>query len=204
MTFLTAWHRYLDSLYPGLWNATVAALVVFLIWLLKKVRPDLFAKLPPAVQALPAVVLSGLVSGLSAFEPTILAFLTQLIGGGIAGGAAAVGMHHMLKESPLPYGNPPKAPSSKKGPSIVTLIAICLLAVIACKSVADAVQIADDVWQVAKVLCLHDHARKANARAITVQDFCNTTQQLTPYLPAAQHPRLMPEPVELDDAGAPK
>lgn len=120
MTILTNARIWLDHLYPGLWNASVAALAVFVLWLTKKFAPDFFAKLPPPVQALPAMFIAGLVSGIAALEPTIISFISSFFVSGVMGGVAAVGAHRALKESPLPYGEPnkpqsirpPKPPSS--------------------------------------------------------------------------------------------
>lgn len=112
MTILTNLRVWLDHLYPGLWNASVAALAVLVLWLLKKFAPNFFAKLPPSIQALPAVFIAAIVSGVAALAPTLLSFLSSAAAGGLLGGVTAVGVHHVLKESKLPYGTDPKDPNS--------------------------------------------------------------------------------------------
>jgi hypothetical protein len=138
MTILTNLRTWLDHVYPGLWNASVAAFAVLVLWLTKKFAPNFFAKLPPPVQALPAMFIAGLVSGIAALEPTIISFIASFIGGGLMGGVAAVGTHRTLKESPLPYGEPNK-PQSIKPPSppvthitILFLTAMCLTGTAGC------------------------------------------------------------------------
>lgn len=193
MTILTAWRTWLDNIYPGLWNLALSLVVVALLWGLKKWQPDFFAKLPPSVQALPAMFLAGVASAFAAFEPTLISFLTSLIGGAITGGVAAVGAHHVLKESKLPYGNEPQKPLSARRVTISGIALVLLLVVSACNpgDAKTAFDIADDVLQVAKVLCLADHANMQNVRAITVKDLCATEQQIAPYLPAAKAPTML-------------
>lgn len=195
MTFFTHIRDSLNGVYPGLWNAAVGVVVVTLIWLLKKLAPNLFDKLPPAVQALPAVFLSGMISGLSAAAPLIGDFLAHFAVGGMLGGTLAVGAHHMLKESPLPYGRP--KPDSLKPSAVthITLVLLAMLTFIGCSpsEMQTAVSVAEDVVKIAQVLCLADQAKTTHAdvRALSVQDLCNTTAELAPYMPAAETPRMM-------------
>lgn len=123
---LTQWRAALDAVYPGLFNAVIGAVVVLGVWLLKKFAPNWFAKLPPAVQALPAMVISAVVTALSATSPTLSSFLSQLLAGTLVTGTMAVGAHHVLKESPLPYGNPGKTPSLRP-PAAAGLVLLALV-----------------------------------------------------------------------------
>ena len=223
LTQLHAWlasaRAFLDGLYPGLSNALLALLAVFAVWLLKKLRPDLFAKLPPSVQALPALFVSGVLSALTAVEPTLAAVLANFLGGAAVGGAAAVGLHHMAKASPLPYGDPPKAaPLAKRistgglvllalGSFYGAFFAVCMTPSCNPKTVADVINIADDIWKVAQVLCLADQKQVHAARSSeSFAGLCMTEQQLAPYIPASQRPMLaatLARHAEPSDAGAP-
>lgn len=139
MTFLAQWRDALNAIYPGLWNAALGLAVVLALWATKKLKPDLFARLPPAVQALPAMILSAVATALSATSPTLGGFLSQLLAGSLVGGTMAVGVHRVLKESPLPYGGtggakadslkPPKPPIEPPTPPTGTLALAGLLLV---------------------------------------------------------------------------
>ena len=118
----------LDAAFPGLSSAAVGALAVLAIWLLKRFAPAVFAKLPPALQAMPAMVFSAVVSSLAAAEPTLASILQNALGGAFVAGTFAVGAHHVLKESPLPYGDPPK-PSTPAPPVHITIVIVALLVV---------------------------------------------------------------------------
>lgn len=70
-------------------------------------------------------------------------------------------------------------------------IPILALALIDCtpaemQKIQTAVKVADDIAQIARVLCLADHARQAHTRALTVQDLCKDEAQLAPYIPQAR------------------
>lgn len=145
MTILTHLHVYLDGIYPGLWNASVAALAVFVLWILKKFFPDFFAKLPPAVQALPAMFIAAIVNGVAALEPTIVSFLVSALGGGLLGGVTAVGVHRMLKESPLPYGKddkPNPAISAARKALLMLVAGVSVTVFVACAAVQSGTQAA--------------------------------------------------------------
>lgn len=202
MTSLAGWRDALNAIYPGLWNAALGLIVVLIVWGLRRWRPDVFARLPPAVQMLPAMVLSAIVTALSATSPTIGGFLSQLLAGTLIGGTTAIGAHRVLKESPLPYGGPGKPPSLRPPPPrhisippaamMVALLAGLQLSACTPSELQTAVEVASDIEKIAKVLCLADQAarQRAEPRALSVQDLCSTAEQLAPYLPAARHPML--------------
>jgi hypothetical protein len=98
----------LDALYPGLFNALVGLSMVGLIWVWRKVSPSTFEKLPPKMQALPAVVGAGLMSSFAAQQDLLM----NAAVGGVLGGIFGVGSHRALKESKLSYGNRPAIPAA--------------------------------------------------------------------------------------------
>lgn len=108
---------YLDGLHPGLFNATLAAVLFGLLWVVRKVKPLFFAKLPPALQAWPALASGAVLAALSAstdgdFAGAVVNALGMALTG-LVSGMLASGIHRTLKESPLPYGSndvPPKKP----------------------------------------------------------------------------------------------
>lgn len=131
--FVTA-RDALDGIRPGLFNAALAGLVWVGIWLVRKVSPALFSKIPEAWQAGPALVLSGLVTAVSTplngdVLDAAIRVLTNSLAGGLISGLLAVGTHHALKASPLPYGNPPKEPEppASIGPAALLLLVLTLL-----------------------------------------------------------------------------
>lgn len=83
--------------------------------------------------------------------------------------------------------------AAKKAAAVISTSLLFVVFLVGCNAsqIASAVDIADDVLKVAQVLCLADHAKQANVRAITVQDRCRTSEQLAPYVPVAQDPKLM-------------
>lgn len=142
MTILIRLHAYLDGLYPGLWNASVAAVAVLVLWLLKKFFPNVFAKLPPTVQALPAMFVAAILNGIATLEPTIVSFLINSLGGGLLGGVTAVGVHRVLKESPLPYEKKKSTPLNAvaKRISMMMIGAACASLLIACAALQQGTQ----------------------------------------------------------------
>jgi hypothetical protein len=115
----------LDGVHPGLFNAILSALLLGAIWVWRKFWPASFAKLPTAVQAAPALAGGAVLGALSANIngapiDAVLAALVQSAGG-IISGLAAIGTHHALKESPLPYGNP--KPVAAVGPTSMSGVA---------------------------------------------------------------------------------
>lgn len=47
-------------------------------------------------------------------------------------------------------------------------------------------EVADDVFEIAKILCLRDHAAERQVRASLVRDLCATREQVEPYRRAAE------------------
>ncbi len=108
-------HALLDSITPGLFNAALAVLLWGALWLVRKFKPLLFVKLPPSLQAWPALASGALLSALSAStDGDLKGAAVNALGQALAGlvsGVMAVGLHRTLKESALSYGSkdiPPK------------------------------------------------------------------------------------------------
>lgn len=215
--FLQQLRLSVDAIYPGLFNAGLAAVLFAALWVIRRFKPLLFANMPAALQAWPALASGAVIAALSAStDGNIGGAVVNALGQALAGlvsGVLAVGLHRTLKESPLPYGNgqiPPKS-GAGGGPAavgIVFLVALAsLLALPSCtpSELQQAATIADDVTKVAQVLCLAEHAKHANARALSVADACSTVEQLAPYVEQAKNaaPRAACAKLEPSDAGAP-
>lgn len=132
---LRAW---LDAFQPGTFNASLAALLWGALWLVRKKWPLFFAKLPSQLQAWPALAMGAVVAALSAStDGNIGQAVLNALGmafTGLLSGAMSVGVHRVLKESPLPYGTndiPPKPPTTP-------LVAILCLVFIGCTPAARA------------------------------------------------------------------
>jgi len=99
----------LDHWSPGAFNASLAALLFVALWLGRRLKPDLFAKLPPTLQAWPALAGGAVLAALSSNSSGgLMAAVISALGmslTGLVSGVAAVGLHRTLKESKLPYGN---------------------------------------------------------------------------------------------------
>lgn len=46
--------------------------------------------------------------------------------------------------------------------------------------------VADDVFEIAKILCLQDHAAERQVKASLVRDLCATSAQIEPYMGQAK------------------
>jgi hypothetical protein len=128
LPFLLNIRTTLDGIHPGLFNAALALILFGAMYLFRKVRPDLFAKLPTKLQAWPALALGAVVAALSAstgagaLDAVLNALGMSLTG--LLSGTLAVGTNRVLKESPLPYGTPP--PKNGKPPSGPAAVAIIM------------------------------------------------------------------------------
>lgn len=105
----------LDAYRPGLFNALLSALLLGAVWAWRRFSPATFEKLPPAVQSFPALAGGAVLGALSASTggPVVDAVISALVqsAGGLISGLAAIGTHHALKASPLPYGGRPTSMS---------------------------------------------------------------------------------------------
>lgn len=131
VTFITWLHSaraFLDGQFPGLSTALIGLTAVFAVWALKRWKPVWFATLPTSVQALPAATWSAILASLSTVGPTVGAYLVHVLSTALLGGVVGVGVHHVLKEAPIPYGGPPK-PKTKlpylTGSAIVVALVAC-------------------------------------------------------------------------------
>jgi hypothetical protein len=68
----------------------------------------------------------------------------------------------------------------------VLFTAAFLLAGCSPSELQQAVKVADDVSQIARVLCLSHHARAEHAQASLVTEACQTVEQLAPFIDEAQ------------------
>src|SRR5689334_4781591 len=160
-------------------------------------------KLAPALwvwfdKITPDGMISHVVQGL----PSVLggALLTVLLTGGdfaeswkgaLAGALAPV-IHLIMKAAPVPYQGAVAAVAKKIG---ISALLILVLFLPGCAALQAAVEVADDVAKIAQTLCLLDQAKRHAVRALTVQELCQTADQLAPYLDEAkalqERPRAM-------------
>jgi hypothetical protein len=124
MLILQHLRETLDHWSPGAFNASLAALLFVALWLGRRFKPDLFAKLPPTLQAWPALAGGAVLAALSSnssggLMATVISALGMSLTG-LVSGIGAVGLHRTLKESKLPYGNDQIPP--KSGPMVVGMI----------------------------------------------------------------------------------
>lgn len=123
MTSLIDLRLALDALYPGLFNAVLAIFAGAVIYGWRKASPKTFEMLPPAVQSFPALILGAVTSAAASQGALVQAAIA-----GSLSGLLAVGGHHALKASPLPYTGGAKAPA----PAVDAVIAAIVLSVLAC------------------------------------------------------------------------
>ena len=171
---------FLDGLVPGGFNASLAALLWVALWGLRKFKPLFFAKLPPALQAWPALAVGAVIAALSAStganvgEAVLNALGMSLTG--LLSGVLSVGAHRVLKESPLPYGAhdiPPKPPT---GPLVAIVVGLLLTGCMGAKSaITEACTVIDSGNPTIGVLCvtaeeiasLFSHVKAARAYRAT-------------------------------------
>ena len=116
---------YLDALQPGLFNAGLAALLFVALWGVRRWKPLFFAKLPPALQAWPAMASGALIAALSAStDGDFIGALVNALGmagTGLVSGMLSVGVHRTLKESPTPYGVDQIPPKKDPAPMVTRI-----------------------------------------------------------------------------------
>ena len=103
----------LDSIDPRLFYVILTLLVFAVVYAVKKFDKDLFDNLPDSVKSLPAITLSVVLSGASNSTDMKSTFIGAIYGA--LSGLAAIGLHQSLKDSPLPYGNPPVEEKKEEG-----------------------------------------------------------------------------------------
>ena len=108
----------LASIHPLLPYLTIALLVGLAIWLWRTYSPRTFELLPPAVQSLPAVLLSAVLTAASSGSTTVGHAMVEAVIGALSG-LVAVGGHEALRRAPVPYlgGRYPAAGTARKYPS---------------------------------------------------------------------------------------
>lgn len=160
------------------------------LWLwFDKVTPD-GGVLGHTVMALPSVALGAVSSWL--LTGGDLAVMWK----GAVWGALAPLLHLLAKSYQGGTVGTPKPPSSAG-----TVALILSVFLVGCtpqqvqSGIQSAVDVAKDVENIAKVLCLLDQAKIRGSRADLVQDACSTVEAVGPYVPAARamqaNPRAM-------------
>lgn len=135
---LIAFKAALDGYHDGLFFALLAVLVGGIVYGVRRFFPAGFNALPPVVQHFPAVALGALVGALSSGMDPIAALA------GAFAGLTAIGGHHALKSSPLPYGGKPTGDRSATLPPktgvMLVLLALLIGGCTALKNAEQAVQ----------------------------------------------------------------
>ncbi len=175
----------LASIHPQLPVAALAVLVGALIWLLKVVWPEGFARLPKKAQAYPALVLGAVLGALSGTGDP-MAILSDALFGGLLGGVTAVGGHHAGKRI--------KGSSGVGKAGLVSLVLCAALVLPGCalfRSVSSYLTALEDEYgdefaEVVEIVCSRSEAK---ARGIdqreALDEFCRTQEQLDPYVQVA-------------------
>jgi hypothetical protein len=158
LPFLQQFRTYLDAIQPGLFNASLAGLLFAALWLLRKFKPLFFAKLPPSLQAWPALATGAVIAALSAStDGNLGGAVLNALGmafTGLLSGVMASGIHRTLKESALPYGTSDVPPKKSPTPLVGIVWLVALLGVCGCGSflhVADPT-IDDDISKLCSTL----------------------------------------------------
>lgn len=119
--FLHAARVELAEIHPGLPAIAIAVLVGAVVWLWRRYHAQSFEALPRKIQALPAVVLSGLLAAAAnGLDP--IPVLVDAIGAALA----AIGGHHGLAKFLLPQGPSPKPATP---PATLLLLLVLPLAI---------------------------------------------------------------------------
>lgn len=175
---------YLEGVHPALPWALLTLAIFGAVYLTRKFLPSFWVWFDAVTDDLGPQVFQGL--------PSVLvgALMSVFLSGGDYGaawkgalaGALAPVLHVVMKKLPIPYQGAVKTIATKAG------IALLALFVAGCSpsQLQTAIKVADDVEQIAKVLCLAEHAKAAHVRASLVTDACSTVEQLAPYLDQAR------------------
>jgi len=93
---------YLDAVDPRLFHTLLAVAIGSLYYGWRKLHAASFDALPQALKALPGLLIGAGASAL-ATNSTVLSDVVMQIVSGVGSALLAVGGHHVLKESALPY-----------------------------------------------------------------------------------------------------
>jgi len=91
---MTAIRTYLDNVDPRLWPLAIALVAGGVVWGWRKLSPKSFDRLPPAIQALPAILIAAAIGGATGSDLVHMMFEAA---SGAVSGLLAVGGHHTLK-----------------------------------------------------------------------------------------------------------
>lgn len=144
LAFLHAARAALAAVHPLLPFICIAAIVGGLVYLWRRFSPTTFDKLPPQIQALPALLISAILAGASSGGDVGRMMIDAAIGA--FSGLLSVGGHEALKRLPGPYlgGKWPaagldmkgmeKVLSSRKPPPLppVTMLLLLALGLLSC------------------------------------------------------------------------
>jgi hypothetical protein len=178
LPFLSAVKAECDAVDPRLWYALLALLVGGIVAAWRKWRPGSFERLPPRVQALPAILLAAVTAGGAAADLKKAAVDAVL--GAMFGGLGAIGGHHALKAAGLVGGS---GPASKRPPAVPPVLGGLLLLVLALPAlpVGCAGWTRKDtrtVLDVAHTICAMANA--ANLDAPALMQACGIAEDLLP------------------------
>lgn len=185
---------WLESIHPAAPWALLTLAIFAAVYLSRKFLPGLwvwFDKVTPdgtighVVQGLPSIGIGAIATVILTGGDFALAWK------GAVFGALAPVLHLILKAVPVPYQGAVAAVAKKAGISLVGLVLLVLFlpgcsSQQAAKFIDTAVEVAERVEEVARVLCLAQHARQAHARAFSVREACDTREEIQPFLSEAQ------------------
>ena len=97
---MTDLRTYLEAIHPLLPYLLFAGLSGLVVWAWRTYAPRSFEVVPKSLQALPALLISGLMAGFTASELDSLIAETLV---GVLSGLLAVGGHEALRRAPGPY-----------------------------------------------------------------------------------------------------
>lgn len=93
--------QHLDAVDPRLFFAIIALLAWLFVYSWRRLSPGTFEKIPPSIQGLPAILFGAIAAAPAGAGNLKETFVNAAVGA--FSGLASVGVHHVLKESPVPY-----------------------------------------------------------------------------------------------------
>lgn len=104
--------QFLDAADPRLFFALIALLSWLFVYTWRRLSPGSFEKIPASVQGLPAILFGAIASAPAGAGSLKEAFINAIVGA--FSGLASVGVHHVLKESAVPYTGQTKQQDNKE------------------------------------------------------------------------------------------
>lgn len=183
---------------PALPYLVIPAIAWLVVYLWRRFSMSSFEKLPDSVQALPAMLLSAILSAASSGGDFKKALLDTVVG--FVSGLTAVGLHHALKAAPGPYqGGPPvknetptiPAPAAEEpiipSPTLELrawlAVAVLSLLVTGCGLLSGAKPYISTAEDAARALCaVYASEKKGISVEDAFKDFCAGEQNYGPFL----------------------